>query len=371
MKRSIMMAVCVLAALLLLSGCGEQKKTVRIGIAGPMTGPDAKMGSDFRNGVAIAVEEWNAKGGVLGLQIEPVIADDQSDPKQAVAVANKLINDKVIGVIGHFNSSCSIPASDVYNRAFLPVITPGSTNPQLTDRGYRGVFRVCGTDDQQGKIGAEFAVKKLNVQRVAILHDKTTYGQGLADFFRINLGPSVEVVYSAGITRGDKDFKTVLTAMREKKPELIFFGGIYAEAGLLIKQAKELNLTAPFLSGDGAIDPKMIEIAGAAAAEGTYLTFSPDPANIPAAKGFIEKYRAKYGELGPYSIYAYVAANVLLDAIKAANSSDGKAITEKLHAMNFPTALGPVKFSDKGNVTEAPFVVWVTRNGKFVEYWKP
>ena len=314
------------------------------------TGPAAKMGGDFRNGVTIAVEEWNANHGVLGMLIEPMLAHDQSDSKQAVSVANKLVNDRVVGVIGHFNSSCSIPASDVYNRASIPMISSGSTNPQLTDSGYRGVFRVCGTDDQQGKVGAEFALKKLNVKRVAILHDNTTYGQG---FFRNNLGQGVEVVYSAGITRGNKDFKTVLTAVLEKKPELVFFGGLFSEAGLLIRQAKELNLTAPFLSVDGAIDPKMIEIAGAAAAEGTYLTFRPDLSNIPAAKEFIEKYKAKYGELGPYSVYAYVAMNVLLDTVKAANTSDGKTVAEKLHAMQFPTALGPITFNEKGNVAES------------------
>jgi len=371
MKRWVFFAAWLILTAFLLIGCGEQKKAIRLGVAGPMTGSDAKMGSDFRNGVSVAIEEWNAKGGVLGMQIDAILADDQSDPKQAVSVANKLVNEKVLGVIGHFNSSCSIPASDVYNRAGLPMISPASTNPLLTERGYPAVFRVCGTDDQQGKVGADFVTKKLALKRVAVLHDKTTYGQGLADLFKAQLGSGIEVVYFGGITRGDKDFKTVLTTIKEKKPELIFFGGIYAEAGLLIKQAKELNIMVPFMSGDGAIDQKMVEIAGAQAAEGTFLTFSPDPANIPAAKGFIEKYKAKYGELGPYSIYAYVAANILLEAAKAANSADGKAIAEKLHAMEFSTALGPIKFNEKGNVIQSPYVVWTTKGGKFAEYWKP
>ena len=162
----------------------------------------------------------------------------------------------------------------------------------------------------------------------------------------------------------------VLTAVKTKNPELIFFGGIYPEAGLLVKQAKELGLITKFMSGDGTIDPKFIEIAGTAA-EGTYLTFSPDPKNIPSAKGFIEKYQSKYGDIGPYSIYAYDATNILLSAIKEANSTDGKSIIDKLHSMEFNVALGNIKFDSKGDVTVSPYVVWITRGGRFEEYWKP
>lgn len=179
------------------------------------------------------------------------------------------------------------------------------------------------------------------------------------------------MVFYGGIVQGDKDFKMVLTAVKQKNPQLIFFGGIYPEAGLLVKEAKELGLNAPFMSGDGTIDPKFLEIAGPAAAEGTYLTFSPDPKNIPSAKGFIEKYQSKYGEIGPYSIYAYDAANILLTAIKDANSTEGKAIIDKLHSMEFDVALGKIRFDAKGDVTTLPYVVWITKNGKFEEYWKP
>jgi branched-chain amino acid transport system substrate-binding protein len=358
----------VLAVVVLVSGCQKKEKAVEVGIAGPMTGSDAKMGTDFRNGASIAIEEWNTAGGVLGSKIEAEIEDDQSDPKQAVAVANKLVNQGVIGIIGHFNSSCSIPASDVYERAGKPMITPASTNPLLTERGYKGVFRICGTDNQQGKVAAQFVREKLKLQRVAVLHDKTTYGQGLADIFKDNLGKGIEVVYYGGITRGDKDFKTVLTSIKEKSPELIYFGGIYADAGLLVKQAREIGLNAPFMSGDGTIDQKFVEIAGEKAAEGTYLTFSPDPAHIPAAKDFIDKYKKKYGELGPYSIYAYVAVNILLDAAKEAGSADGKMVIDKLRSKEFITAFGKIKFNENGDVAQAPYIVWITRNGKFEEF---
>jgi branched-chain amino acid transport system substrate-binding protein len=365
--------VFFLVGLTALTGFGCQKKSdvIKIGIAGPMTGDQSKMGMDFKNGVSLAVEEWNFKGGVLGKKIELAIGDDQHDPKQAVSVANKMMNEGVNGVVGHFNSSCSIPASDVYNRSGVPMISPGSTNPQLTEKGFRGIFRVCGRDDQQGKVAAEFVTGQLKLKRVAVVHDKTTYGQGLADEFKKALGDKVDVVFYGGIVQGDRDFKGVLTTIKGKDPELVFFGGIYPEAGLMVRQAKEIGLQAPFMSGDGSIDPKFIEIAGTKSAEGTYLTFSPDPQNIPTAKEFVEKYKTKYGELGPYSIYAYDAANIMLTAIKEANSPEGKLIMDKLHSMEFRGALGMIKFDGKGDVTAAPYVIWITKDGKFAEYWKP
>lgn len=370
LKAARLFTAVLLAVVVLTGGCQKQENVIRVGIAGPMTGPDAKMGTDFRNGASIAIEEWNTKGGVLGSKIEADIVDDQSDPKQAVAVANKLVNERVIGVIGHFNSSCSIPASDVYERAGKPMITPASTNPLLTEKGYKCVFRVCGTDNQQGEIAARFVRENLKLKKVAVLHDKTTYGQGLADIFRGDLGRGIEVVYYGGITRGDKDFKTVLTSIKQKSPELIYFGGIYADAGLLVKQAREIGLNAPFMSGDGTIDQKFVEITGEKIAEGTYLTFSPDPAHIPAARDFISKYKQKYGDLGPYSIYAYVAVNILLEAAKDAGSADGKLIIDKIGFKEFQTALGRIKFDEHGDVAKAPYIVWTTRNGKFEELWK-
>jgi branched-chain amino acid transport system substrate-binding protein len=368
MKKAFL---CIICFCLLAFGCQKKESVIKIGIAGPMTGDQAKLGTDLKNGASLAAEEWNNKGGVLGKKIEVIISDDQHDPKQAVSVANKMVNDGVVGVIGHFNSSCSIPASDVYNRAGIPMISPGSTNPQFTEKGYKGVFRVCGRDNQQGKVGADFVIKNLKLRQVAVLHDKTTYGQGLADEFKKALGDNVKVVYYGGIVQGDKDFKMILTAVKEKKPELIFFGGIYPEAGLLVKQSRELGLTSGFMSGDGTIDPKFIEIAGNEAAEGAYLTFSPDPINIPSAKEFIIKYQSKIGEIGPYSVYAYDAMNILLTAIGEAGSTEGKAVIDKLHSVEFNGALGRISFDSKGDVIEAPYVVWITKNGKFVEHWKP
>lgn len=296
--RKILLSI--LSLCFLFFGCQKKEDVIKIGIAGPMTSDQAKMGMDFKNGVSLAVEEWNNKGGVLGKKIEMIISDDQ-----------------------------------------------------------------------QGKIAADFVINYLKLKNVAILHDKTTYGQGLADEFKKFLENKVNVVYYGGVVQGERDFKMVLTAIKVKKPELIFFGGIYPEAGLLVKQAKELGLESKFMSGDGTIDPKFIEIAGAPAAEGTFLTFSPDPKNIPSAKDFIDKYRSRYGEIGPYSIYAYDATNIMLAAIKEANSIEGGSIIDKLHSMEFNGAIGKIKFDSKGDVTISPYVVWITKSGKFEEYRKP
>ncbi len=250
------------------------------------------------------------------------------------------------------------------------MITPASTNPRLTEQGFKYVFRVCGRDDQQGLIAAIFVSDVLRLKKVAVIHDKTTYGQGLADEFKKALGKKVEVVYYTGIIQGDKDFRSVLTTMRDKKPELLYFGGIYPEGGLLIKQARELGIKVPFMSGDGSIDQKLIEIAGTSS-EGSYLTFSPDPANITSAKNFLSSYRAAYGEAGPYSIYAYDAANILLQAIAETRGIDGEKISRAIHNMKHSGALGEIQWDVKGDVLRAPYIVWVIKNGKFAEHWKP
>lgn len=353
-------------------GCRKGAPEIVIGVAGPMTGDQSKLGGDLERGVRLAVEEWNGRGGVSGKKIRMEIGDDQHDPKQAVSVANKMVNSGAIGIVGHFNSSASIPAASVYHAAGIPMITPASTNPQLTQQGYWNVFRVCGRDDQQGKVAADFVIQKLKAKRLAILHDKTTYGQGLAEEFRKNLAAGkVDVVSFDGITQGDKDFRGILTSLKGKNPELFFFGGIFPEGGLLARQAKEVGLTAPMMSGDGVIDPKFIEIAGAAA-EGTHLTFTSDPEKTPQAKGFLEKYKAQYGgELAPYAIYAYDAANILLTALSQTNSADGKKIADTIRNLKYDGALGHIEFDEKGDVKKSPYVVWITKNGKFEEYWKP
>ncbi|MEK7702894.1 MAG: branched-chain amino acid ABC transporter substrate-binding protein [Nitrospirota bacterium] len=361
----------------LLSGCQKKAQEIVIGTAGPMTGDQSKLGADVANGVRLAMDEWNEKGGINGVKIRLEIGDDQHDPKQAVSVANKMVNMGIVGMVGHFNSSASIPASSVYQRAGIPMITPASTNPKLTDQGFKTVFRVCGRDDQQGKVAADFAIGVFGAKKIAVLHDKTTYGQGLSEEFQkaVIAQRADAIVSFDGLTQGDKDFRGVLTSLKEKSPDLIFFGGIFPEGGLLAKQAKEVGLAAPMISGDGVFDPKFIEIAGESA-EGTFLTFTPDPEKMPHAKGFLKAYKARHGDaLAPYAIYAYDATRILLSALAQAGTpaamKDGKKVSETIRNMKYDGALGHVEFDAKGDVKEAPYVIWLTRGGKFEEFWAP
>jgi len=351
-----------------LFACQKGEEVLRIGVAGPMTGDQAKMGMDLINGVTLAIEEWNARGGILGRKIEIVKGDDRHDPREAVNVANKFVNVGVVGVIGHWNSSCSIPASKIYFESSIPQISPASTNPTLTDQGFRSVFRTCGRDDQQGKVGAEFIVNTLKKTKIAVLHDKTTYGQGLADELKKNAeSQGATTVAYEGIIQGDSDFSAVLTKVKSQNPEVIYYGGIYPEAGLLVKQMRQLEINALFVSGDGVIDQEFLKIGGDAT-EGSFLSFGPSVEEIPTAKKFIENYTKRFGEIGPYSIYAYDAANILLTAISNAGTSEGKRVAEEIHKLSYEGSLGTIEFDEKGDVKVAPYIFWIVKGGKFVPY---
>jgi len=361
--KKVVSILSILAAV--LCGCAHQDETViRIGAAGPMTGSESKMGLDLKNGVELAVSEWNTKGGILGKRIELVVGDDAADPKQAVSIANKFVNQKVDAVVGHWNSNCSINASKFYNDANIVMVSPATTNPRLTLQGYKTVFRVCGTDEQQGNVAAQFVLKKLKIKRVAVLHDQTTYGRGLADIFKNALGDKVQVVYYGGIAPGDPDYKAVLTAVKERKPELYFFGGVYPEAGRLVRQAQEIGMNILMMTGDGVYDPTFMKIAGKAA-EGTYVTFGKEPMGLSTAMTFMQNYRAKYGEPGPYSIYAYDAANIILTAFVATGTTNGVKVAGYISSTVFHGAFGDIAFDNNGDVKKAPYVMWQVQNGQF------
>lgn len=364
MKKAIT-AVSLFLCLVLMSSCNLGPRTIKIGVAGPMTGPQAKQGTDFLNGARLAVAEWNAKGGVLGRQVELVYEDDRGDPKDAVAVANKLVNQNVSAVIGHYGSSCSIPASAVYYEAGVVQITPSSTNGDLTLKEKRAtVFRACGRDDQQASFDAQYVRDVLKKKRVAILDDKTTYGQGLARDFEKNLGPAVKVVIYEHVTQGDKDFAAVLTKVKQFNPELIFYGGYYPEAGLLVTQMRRLGVKALFMSGDATIDQEYLNIAKHDA-EGTYLSYGPDFEKLASAKKFMADYQKDYGQVGPYSLYAYDAANVVLKAIELAGTAEGSKLAAAIHNHAFEGARGTLEFDQNGDLKNSPYVMWVVKDGKF------
>jgi branched-chain amino acid transport system substrate-binding protein len=370
-----LLAVATAAVMGVVSGCGgggapATPTLIKVGVVGPMTGDQAKQGKDMENGVRLAVDRWNTeKGGLLGKKLELLVEDDSQDPKQALNVAWKLVNSGVVGVVGHFNSSCTIPASDIYAKKNVVMITPASTNAQVTERGLKTVFRVCGRDDMQGLVAAQYVASNLPEAKVAIVHDKTTYGQGLADEFRKNYESisGKKAVFYSGIVREDQDFTAVLTDLKSHGPDLIFFGGLYTQTALFVKQAKQLGITARWFSGDGTFDPEYVRIAGKENAEGTLLTFFPDQKKIPTAQAVYSEYQKRFGEVGPYSIYSYIAAQVLFEGIEKAGALEGLKIADSIRGMSFDTAFGRLQFDDKGDVLASPYVVWETRDGEFVQ----
>ena len=365
MKKII--SLCLLAVPLLL-GFKFGGDTIKVGVAVPLSAGAEQIGTDVKNGVALAVAEWNAKGGVLGKKIELVVGDDRGDAAMAATVANRLIESGVVGVIGHVNSDVSLAALKYYNRAGIPMITPASTNPSLTTKGYTGVFRTCGKDDLQTKIAADF-IAKFKFKKIAFIHDKTIYGQWLVDEFMKHVRGKVDEVHYAGFAQEDKDFQPILKALLTKQPSLIYFGGIYSDAALLLKQSRESGIDAVFMSADAAADQKFVEIAGAAnTIRDVYFTAAPDIKKLSSAKNFVAAYEQKFGAIGEYSAYAYDAANALFKALEQAGTTSGKKVVAELHDLSFDGVTGKIKFNAEGDVTNASYTIWTIKDGKLVEY---
>ncbi|MCE9638028.1 MAG: branched-chain amino acid ABC transporter substrate-binding protein [Planctomycetes bacterium] len=365
----------IVAALLAAAGCGPKDApaggagdagTVKIGVAGPVTGGQAKNGEDLVDGTTMAMEEWNAKGGVLGRKIEIVVRDDMADPKLAPVAAGQLVDQKVVGVVGHFNSGSTIPASEIYNNAGIVSITPASTNEFVTDRKLPLVFRVCGRDDQQSPAAANYIADVMKAKRVAIFNDKTAYGKGLADGVERNLKGRVEVVLSEGFDKAERNFRPYLSKLKDANVDVWFFGGIFEQAAPLLLQARQVGITAPMMSGDGVhgYQKDFIDKVGAGA-EGTLTTFL-NTEGAPGYAAFVARYRARFEgkEPGPYAMYSYSAASILLAGIEQAKSTDGVKLGAAIHAGTYDLPMGKVTFDAKGDVNSGGYVVWVVKGGR-------
>ena len=354
------------SALVALTAGGAQAE-ITIATAGPMTGQYAIFGDQMKRGAEMAVKDLNAKGGVLGEQLTLEVGDDACDPKQAVAVANQMVNDEVVFVAGHFCSGSSIPASAVYNEEGILQISPASTNPQLTEQGLENVFRVCGRDDQQGTFAGNYVVDNNVGSKIAIIHDKTPYGKGLADEFKkqLNARGVTETMYEA-ITAGDKDFTALITKMKNAGIDLIYLGGYHTEAGLIARQAKEQGINATMMSGDALVTDEYWAITGDTG-QGTLMTFSPDPRKNEAAAPVVAEFEAQGYDPEGYTLYTYAAIQVWAQAVEKAGSTDLEAVIEQLNGNQFDTVLGPIAFDDKGDVKGAAYVMYEWDNGKYVE----
>ncbi len=344
-------------------------ENVVIGTAGPMTGQYASFGAQMKAGFEMAVKDINAAGGVMGKKIEGKVYDDACDPKQAVAVANKAVGDGVAFMAGHFCSGSSIPASKVYEEEGVVMISPASTNPKLTDEGGPNVFRVCGRDDQQGKTAAEFIAREFPDARVAIFHDKTAYGKGLADEMkkRFNELGKKEVMYGA-YTAGEKDYSALVSKLKQNKIDILYLGGYHTEAGLIVRQMRDQGMKTRLMSGDALVTQEYWAITGPAG-EGTLMTFSPDPRKNPAAADVVKKFEAAGINPEGYVLYTYAAVQAWKQAAEQAKSTDPAKVMKALHSGKFKTVLGELSFDKKGDVSLPGYVVYEWKNGKY-DYYK-
>jgi branched-chain amino acid transport system substrate-binding protein len=349
-------------------GGGKSSGVIRIGVAGPITGAQAKNGKDLVDGTTMAVEEFNAAGGVLGMRIEVVTRDDEALAKNAPTVAQELIDAGVVGVVGHFNSHCTQPASDLYAKKSIVMITPASTNVFITDRKLPGIFRVCGRDDQQGRTAADHVVGVLGAKKVAVLDDRTTYGKGLADAFAASVGDRARIVVREGFSVDERNFRPYLAKVKDEGAEVWYFGGIYEQAVPLVNQAKQVGVTAPMMSGDGVhgYQAEFIDQLGPAA-DGVLTTF-PNTEGVAGYADFMKRYEERFKtRAGPYAIYSFAAAKILIESIRDAGTTDGAKVAAAVRARPHDTPVGAVEFDEKGDVKATDYYsVWVLKGGKHV-----
>jgi branched-chain amino acid transport system substrate-binding protein len=367
----------VIALALALAGCGHgdapasasgDGAVVTVGHAGPLTGSIAHQGKDDENGVALAIAQANAKKLRIGgktVEFRMMSEDDQGDPKIGTTVAQKLVDAHVVAVIGHLNSGVTIPASEIYNKAGIPVITGSATSPELTERGLKGVFRTVGRDDQQGPAIAAYIANELHARTVAIVDDKTAYGEGLASEVEKTLRKSgVTIVGRERTTDKETDFKAILTRIKAKNPDAVFHGGMDATGGLLLKQARELGVKALFAFGDGACTDEMAQLTGAAG-EGLACSQAGLPA-AAATKEFRDAFTAKYGETKLYAPFFYDSTNVLIAAMQRAESTDPAKFGPEIYNTDLDGATGRIAFDVKGDRKDAEMTIFRMRGGKIV-----
>jgi branched-chain amino acid transport system substrate-binding protein len=371
MKRMFTFRSSVAALALLVTGSvfAKDEKEIRIGVAGPHTGASAAFGEQLWKGAEQAASDINKAGGVNGMQIKLIKADDACEPKQAVSVANRLVDsDKVTAVVGHFCSASTIPASEVYSEAGVLMITPASTNPTVTDRNLQTIMRACGRDDQQGVVAAEFIVNKVKAKKVVVLHDKDTYGRGLADAMKLHMKKLgvTEVLYE-GLTRGEKDFNALVTKIKAVNADAVYFGGLHTEAGPLIRQMREQGLTAAFISGDGIVSNDFVTTAGGNKfVSGVYMTFGADARNLPEGKKVVEDFRKQKYEPEGYTLYSYATIQSIAAAIKATGKTDGPTLAKWLKSNSVETVMGKKAWDEKGDLKVSDFVMYKwSDNGKY------
>ncbi len=352
----------------LLAATGAAQAQIRVATVGPMTGEYAAIGVQMKAGAEQAVADINKAGGVNGQQLVLEVGDDACDPKQAVSVANQMASRKVAVVAGHYCSGSSIPASKVYGEEGVLQISPASTNPKYTDEGSWNTFRVCGRDDQQGALAGKFLADKFKGKKIAIIHDNSAYGKGLADETKkaMNTAGTTETLYTAYVA-GERDYSALISRMKQAGIEVIYVGGYHTATGLIARQAKEQGMNVTMVGGDALVTNEFWQISGPAG-EGTVMTFPPDPRKSAGAAPIVAEFKAKNFDPEGYTLYTYAALQIWAEAAKKANSVDGKKVADVMHAgQPFNSVLGDISFDKKGDVTAAGYVFYVWKNGNYSE----
>ena len=356
MKSMKLIGLAIGASLVLSTAAFAQDTT--IAVAGPMTGGESAFGRQMKNGAEQAVKDFNAAGGVLGKKLALEIGDDACDPKQARSVAEKFASAKIPFVVGHYCSSSSIPASEAYADGNVLQITPASTNPLFTERKLWNVARVCGRDDQQVLVAADYIAKFYKGKNVAILNDKTTYGKGLADETKkaLNKAGFQEKMFES-YNKGDKDFTAIVSRMKRENIDLVFVGGYHQEYGLIVRQMRDQGMQTVLMAGDALADKEFASITGPAG-EGTLFTFGPDPRNKPTAKAIVEKFNAKNIDPEGYTLYTYAAMQVWSQAAAKAGTTDPKKVMDAIKAGAWDTVIGKIEIDAKGDIKQLDYVVY-------------
>jgi branched-chain amino acid transport system substrate-binding protein len=364
-----LVALAVSAAL--LPGVAySQGETIKIGVPVPLSGSSANAGTDILNGAKLAADKINAGGGVLGKKIELIPEDDACDAQTAVQAAQKLIDAGVVAVAGGYCSSAALPELTALHRAGIPYVLDASTNPQLTEKGWDNVFRTIGRDDEQGPFAANFMKNFLHAKHVAVINDNTTYSKGLADNTVAALKKEgIDVVYANAITPGQMDYSPTITRVNSLKPDVIYYTGYFAEAGLMVKEARQIGYKATFMGGDATNDPTLFKTAGPAAND-MIITTAPLAQFLSSAHGYLDDYKKAFGQApGPYSVYEYDAVGVTAKAIENAKSTKPADIIAALHKIkDYKGLTGSIDFNAKGDRSHAVYVTVIVRNDEFTPY---
>ncbi len=347
-----------------------QAKELTIAVAGPLSGPSANFGEQIKNGITQAVKDINAAGGVLGMPLKARFYDDACDPKQAVTVANQIAAEQIPLVIGHFCSGSSIPAARVYAEEGILMITPGSTNPQLTEMGYSNVFRMVGRDDQQGATIGKYLLENFAGKKIAIVHDKQTYSKGLATEVKKYLtGTKADIVLEENVNVGERDYTSLVTRLKQNNIDVLVYGGYQNEAGLITRQMREQKLNTVIIGGDGMASNDFWAITGKAG-EGALVTFSPDLTGNPENQKLVAGFKKSKISPDGFALYSYAALKLWVDSVNNVGAAVPSKIISHMRLATFDTPLGKVAFDNKGDIKGAAYAVYQFRNGKMVQITK-